>query len=383
MVTKVLQSCLFVGEQIMNQQNKAKVQYNSTRLLTLLMAFLITFAGIGFSGICVSTAYAEDAVRWQDVKNNSGTRVYFIGTNENGSGGSSLAGANEIMFKTQFPLTVLTPKDGDITPPQKYVDQNGNVNRRLRGWYLVPKANEYTEGQKLSELTYVKAGDPITLTADMKSTEGPILFYADWEVINYNFGSEDDRALGGLREDVVHTESIRTDLYDIEGTIYNLLHAYRGASSTDFQDNGSGALFVDSTARGAVDPKNRKQITNDAGELVNLNSWTGKGGAASQGIWGYVEGSGIFDESTPGVTFVGSANNGPMFWKDENPNSKYNGYFVYNSEESAAVYNKEDERFYVYNEPQYINHRENLQQHSFLLTLLRTIRLSTMHMRVM
>ena len=383
------------------------------KFLAVLIAVALVIP-LAFSGLTQTRAYADEGggadgnsegvINHSDLpRSNTGglTRIWFDTSdgytkdeprktgNPNFSGVKGYGGRFiEIPESGEVQLRMPTMEDSDIGQPINYKDQNGEPNYELKGWILIPNIEDYKDEngdfQKLENYQYVKPGEVATLSKDSINSKGEILFYADWGPRSYDYGSADDTALGGIKEDIVATDAIKTKLYDINAHIAHVLFA-RYKQNGNWQVNETGPIFLETNPNIGEESKiiwpDGKgdyiiEYTDANGETHKTwaGSWTGWEGAAAEGLFDTVGMAQLFDANTLGVTYVGDANNGPMYYigaDDHTFNTpsgvkSLKGYYVYDSTKTAAVYNQSEERFYVYNEPQHMNTKDDGSGTGFL-----------------
>ena len=351
------------------------------KALALLLAFLIVFTGINFGGMTIggpAKAYAAGAIPWSDLSTNSGdgTKIVWDGQIDAGNTTTGAGKPTRYADISGSGITVIMPEmGGEVGQPERYLDADGKCNMELKGWLLVPNESKYKNGDgtyhslRPEDIRYYEPGEEVTIDESFIDSSGEVRFLADWRPTSYDFGSSDhvgDGApLGGLRDDIVKTDSIRINLYDVNGSIYNVLHSWMGRQQ-NFNDAESGPLFIDENIEGAVHGKTpTRPVTNYIvsgadGYKAVVNAWNaGRIGehkeGASQGLWDHVDFTQIFNDNTLGVTHVGNASNGQMYWIGTKADGDYEGYYLFDSRKSAAAYNQSEQRFYIYNRPQPIN----------------------------
>ena len=283
----------------MKQKNETKGKNIGARLLALLMAFLIVITGINFGGTGfagVAKAYAEDAISWSDLDTEGGsgkTQIEFV---SGGKLGNMLEGATRIdryinTSDIQNGVDIILPGADEVGQPNRYKDNDGNKNYYLAGWALVPHKNEYLNSDEtyhsLETIKYFKPGETVHLDDTFLNATGTVMFHPDWQPISYNYGSDGDTALGGLRDDVYDGKAIRTDLYDYNSLLVNLLNSHIGPAG-NWNDNHTGLLFIDgeySKSPTIQRPNGTWEIETESGYTALVNRWTGSNGGAAQGLW--------------------------------------------------------------------------------------------------
>lgn len=264
--------------------------------------------------------------------------VHFDGTN---GGLSSLSRAGTISKTYLVNWNIVLPET--INRPLRH-------NYILRGWYWINGCNYEGSNTGLTpEQCYYNPGSIFTVTDHA-------VFYADWKAANYNFGQPN--------EHVVNTVStkdfITTHLFDYS-SIFNMYSSQFAFSKID-------ATSHDETWTALDDGQYLPGGTTEATGMI-LRNWDSKGNTVlsyptnshTAGYEHFTYQKGIIQELmnyTPsprelffntnnntnplGVTYIGTADH--LFQYNEE-----NGYYYYNSADNAASYNRDDERFYVYN----------------------------------
>ena len=346
----------------MNSRTSTKTRKRGILAILVLALGLMVGGGVFAAQMLGNSqyAFADDAPSWNTLPTQwiDGQRITF---DPRMDWQNVTAGASEKMVRYESVWTAFTitlPTAEEVGQPQNYKDANGNPNYKLAGWAVAGKSDDGTAKQ----VRYFAPGEEVSIDYTFLNDNDEVVFLADWQPISYDFGSGSDTQLGGLKDNMVETDAIKTTLYDISASVYNQQHLRY--TSDAWSDNHSGPVFIDhESALGPIGegfgaiarPNDNWAFETSPGYTASVNRWTGKRGGAAQGLWDEVNAKQMFDAATPGVNYVGSANNGSLFYKETDTSNKYYGYYVYNSDEHAASYNQSEDRFYVYNKPQIIN----------------------------
>lgn len=197
---------------------------------------------------------------------------------------------------------------------------------KLAGWYDITN-NRYYDSSYLGK--------------EVITTENAI-FYADWISNNYNNGTLQEGKIESADTEGLVNISIfdYNELFNISSCDYN-------NPAWIMKDIQNGFVFVNGNSRlNGTLAKPHGALTEEI-----VSNWTGTDGNPYQGILEKHDTllNKLFDESenTPGVHYLGKAD-GLFYINDE-------GYYEYDSAKHMASYNKENQRFTVYDSPQNIN----------------------------
>lgn len=255
--------------------------------------------------------------------------VWLDGTN---GGISSLLGwANTRVTVVEGSFTLPTYEQWKNNWPEYWSE--GKYDYTVRGWY------------NITDKTYHAPGERVTIS---KNT----VFYADWVAKTYDIGKFDAHVV-----DTVSTNSfVTTRLFDYS-SIFNMpTSSYQGNVNGNshsetwsiIQNGGNGLVLRDWDEAGDT-------------KLTRPTNYSGKNTFAetvTTGLWDdnpspydlFFNPDNSFDPDDKtgymGVEYLGTADH--LFQYDTNPNSKYHGYFYYDSSQNAASYNQSAGRFYVY-----------------------------------
>ncbi len=278
-------------------------------------------------------------------------------------------------------LTIHLPSDNNLDSTFTVVDADADddlpevtaalgkeraYDYKLMGWVNIATGEYYD----------VSGG---ATTADINLADQNV-FYADWIAASYDHGSSSD---SDLRNDMVSTKDFVTlHMFD-----YNdLFNMYSETVEQNVEDDGTiwegwtdsetlhgsilgndeitnSFLFVNNGTTGYSDQTGYQEMTGGMLSWPNYktegDTWTGTGRMPrdAKEEWGITSPSSppldiLFDTSASaiGVNYVGEGDY--LFWIDDD------GYYTYNSKESAATYNQTDGRFYVYNGKQEVEYTE-------------------------
>ncbi|MBQ9022100.1 MAG: hypothetical protein IJ113_08865, partial [Eggerthellaceae bacterium] len=333
--------------------------------IAVVLAIALALIG-GVFGFGTASGWADDAVSWRTLPTSgNGQRITF---DTRLDWQNVTAGAEDKIVRYQSvwqnPITITLPTAEDVKQPNNYKDAAGNPNYKLAGWALAGKS----EDGVAKEVHYYAPGEAVTLTPSLLSDNNyDVIFLADWQPQSYNFGSASHEAapLDGVKTDTIKSDAIKTKMYDISASVYNLQHVRY--TNQGWSDNHSGPVFIDHESAngpngsfGAIARPNGNWLLDTGdGYTASVNRWTGSGGAAAQGLWTGANAGQMFNEATPGVNYVGDANEGSLFYIQEtdkviSSGANLKGYYVYDSDDHAAAFNQNDHKFYVYNSPQSI-----------------------------
>lgn len=260
--------------------------------------------------------------------------VWFDGTD---GGLMSLGGAGNTS-KSVSNGKVTLPKDGEITPPQKY-------DYTLTGWYDIVDKKFY------------KPGDEVTIT---KNT----VFYAGWDAASYDVGQNNEHVVGKLNT----ADFITTHVFD-----YNTLFDMQAEKTTPTISGTSHSetwSLVESGTNLSVDGEAKKSLGFffldwDSGHNIsyqksdNIGNINNNKDSATTGIINKVNsatGDDLIDilfnpeRDVIGKNYVGTGNYLYQYMENGlgNYDGKHDGYYYYDSKLNAASYNQSDGRFYVY-----------------------------------
>ena len=285
------------------------------------------FAADSFSEYAVMALRAGPYYVWFDGTDGMGT-----GSDMQGRRRSLINGATNTM-QTVYTNSVTLPTQASNSNNTKYV---------LNGWYDINTGN------------YYKPGDTAPISQNT-------VFYAEWILADYDLGPS--ATVVSNQPDI--SSFVRTDVFD-----YNeIFNAYHGAVLRSNQSYISNYAHSETWADSQnTSDGNDFLFTNwyyqNFGETYlgfpsNLksgrNRYAGAGDITS-GIVGSTDDQLINDlfgqSDSPGKVYLGQ---GDMLYQyDNNTSSRYYGYYYYDSDKNAADYNRQDQRFYIYNGTQTI-----------------------------
>lgn len=197
---------------------------------------------------------------------------------------------------------------------------------KLAGWYDITN-NRYYDSSYLGK--------------EVTTTENAI-FYADWISNNYNNGTLQE----GKIESADTEGFVNISIFDYN-ELFNISSCDYNNPAWIMKDIQNGFVFVNGNSR------LNGTLSKPHGTLTEgiVSNWTGTEGEPYQGILEKHDTllNQLFDESgnTPGVHYLGKAD-GLFYLNDE-------GYYEYDSAKHMASYNKENQRFTVYDSPQNID----------------------------
>ncbi len=214
-----------------------------------------------------------------------------------------------------------------------------NYGYALRGWYDITNS------------VYYRPGDVVTVN-------GNTVMYADWIPADLDIGKFNAYVCNTVSSNHI----ITTRVFEFN-SLFNVLSSaasvtvnasghsevwshvasgtvpYKNAESLDF-------VFVDNDSSGRLSMASNRNANNryDANIQVKPNIYTPELGEV---LFGTDNG---FDPETEtgilGKTYMGSGDH--LFQYMDDPNSKYYGYYYYDSDLHAASFNYSEQRFYVY-----------------------------------
>lgn len=234
--------------------------------------------------------------------------------------------------------------DGRVTLPD-----NNTVARpdakypySLKGWYDVVN-NIYYDRTMLGQTIETKSG---------------AIFYAEWESAHYDFGAPVTADGKTVIEKQIDTSSfITTHVFDYND-IFNVQSAVRLADgSWSLEESGNDTLnFVF---------KNWAYTVGQLGRLANENANNADHTTGTQGSIDHYNGQrtpGIINEELRDILFSPEDGIGKTYLGTGNMLYQYDtdtGYFYYHNIKNAASYNQTEQRFYVYNELEKVDHVSN------------------------
>lgn len=254
--------------------------------------------------------------------------VWLDGTN---GGLMSLGGSPNICYTVSAPSSIQLPSEWQS--PEKY-------GYRLQGWYDV------------SHGVYYKAGEYVTIT-------GNTVFYADWVAATYDIGTFNAQACDTVSTNHIITTRVFDFNYLFNVMSQNVTVNVNGSTShsESWSHVSSGTVpyknseaidfvFVDNDSGGKISMANNRNSNNKYESNVAI-----KPGILTPEIEEIVFGTdNSFNPDTGegiiGKTYLGTGDY--LFQYMNDPNSKYYGYYYYDSNLHAASYNQSQQRFYVY-----------------------------------
>ena len=294
------------------------------------------------SGNVTSTHYKNMTIDGYTVDNNNNvnlakSRIYIpVEYNNNGTATVTLPSDSQL---GGFSVSSADPAIHSIVQdPNKY-------QWVLHGWVNIA-TGEY----------YDVTGGPVSATV---SRDNLNVFYADWWPADYNYTIPE-----GQRADTVDTNSFvnikmwdynemfnlhTSDLWKVDGDTRKYVSRDSLESEEWYIKAGSYFQFVDNT-----DPENGWQYgtlgnTQDRGKYNQWSNYSNSGTLGILGEQGQVPSTGILESLFPetispgsGVNYLGQGNY--LFKYDEKTKT-----YSYDSAQNAAVYNQNEQRFYVSN----------------------------------
>ena len=256
--------------------------------------------------------------------------VWFDGTLGLGTGNSLVSGATNVSANTD--------SNGFITLP---TSAGNNSKYSLNGWYDINSKKWYAPGER------VQVSDNT-------------VFYADWIKRSYDLTQN-----GTLAAGQANTSSfVTTDVFD-----YNeLINTYHGAvlSNSSVTSYSHSETWRDTGGNSFLFMNWYNQNVHGYGSLGAANNLTNGRNAFVSGL-GVTKNiitsesdqilTDLFDtEDGLGKTYLGNGNN--LFLYDESGTTESRGfgtgYYYYDSDYNGADYNQSEQRFYVYNNRQFI-----------------------------
>ena len=256
------------------------------------------------------------------------TGIYIDGTN---GGIRFYEGASK--YEAESRVFTL-PDNNSVSKPRRY-------DYVLKGWYDVGNNKYYEPGA----------------TVDLSKNNERTVFYADWVPADYNIGKDINTVPTADTSSFVTTQLFDyNDLYNLgemakPAIRYNLngTETWRCVLKGQISALGTvanGLIVLDGRQPGntLLKPGNRP----DNGAYVNKESGPKPySGVITPNLYGNASPFFNDDGSTIGVNYVGTGEG--LFQYDNDENSQNYGYYYYDSKKNATAYNREDNRFYVYN----------------------------------
>lgn len=294
------------------------------------------------SGNVTSTHYKNMTIDGYTIDNNNDAnldkaRIYIpVAYNDDGTA--------EITLPSDAQLGSFSVSDADSVTHSITQDPD-KYQLVLHGWINIA-TGEY----------YDVTGGPVTATV---SQENLNVFYADWWAADYSYTIPESQ-----RADTVDTSSFVTikmwdynemfnlhgsDVWKVDGDQRRYIPRDSLESEEWYIKNGPYFQFVDNT-----DPANCWQYgtlgnTQDRGRYNQWSNYSYSGTLGILGDQGQVPNTGVLESLFPanvtpgsGVNYLGNGNY--LFSYDENTRT-----YSYDSSRNAAVYNQNDQRFYVSN----------------------------------
>lgn len=252
--------------------------------------------------------------------------------------------------------TITLPAENQLSTPQSIVagdpktytiPRETDYNYVLKGWYNIATGMYYN----------VSSG-PVTATIDMYDGNGnPIqnVFYADWEVADYDLGEERE----GTEYNAVSTKSfVTTKIFDYN-ELANLTSLYVTQNGTVLKETWTDKTTDSSTNLSSFLLYNPTHTVGTIGNAIDSNTWNQTNqNADTAGKWNITSPSNVllqkfFTENGTqlGVKYVGTGDY--LFHKIIDADG--NEYYEYDSSLNAASYNQKDSRFYVWDGIQYVS----------------------------
>lgn len=234
------------------------------------------------------------------------------------------------------------------------IEDNGGYLRELKGWYNI--ADDSTNAYK----SVVDGPEKVTISLDKNN-----VFYADWVAASYNNGTNrnDQITLGGVVETADTSGFVKTELFDynelVNITLQNLGANSGKTLSTEGEkweyDTGTSTILfgdwvldkdtlgtsrplsdakINFTNRAFADPLDRSRAETIVKKLFDFED-----DKVPMGITPLGTADGLFQYTDRGYEGEGQEN--------------YKGYY-YDSTCNAASFNKGEQAFYVYENPQKI-----------------------------
>lgn len=285
-----------------------------------------------------NTEYAyldEDAGAFRMTQSQSTAATYYFGYTTkyciwlDGTNGGLMTygGSPNLSYTFNGDSVVKLPEEWQT--PEKY-------RYKLQGWYDVINCKYYAPGSE------------ITVSENM-------VFYADWIAETYDIG-----VFNAQTSDTVSTsEFITTKIFDYN-FLFNVLSVKADVSVTasghterwthmqtgtaPYSNNPTlNYIFRDWDSNGKLSYPASTNTANTSGGVYSglLTDELTDILFATDNSFDPATGSGII-----GKTYLGTGDY--LFHLEENPESKYYGYYYYDSSLHAASYNKSEQRFYVY-----------------------------------
>ncbi len=267
----------------------------------------------------------------QLLKNSSDDSTYHPGME------SYYAGATD---------TCVTVTNGKVTLPET-AGETTKYGYTLNGWYDVYNNVYYGKDQLGTEIEVTKN----------------TVFYADWKATNYNLGSSSRTKV----EDKVDTSSfITNDVFDYN-ELFNLRSAENETTNAKTYVNENEHAEVWKLVESGDSTLNFSFLNWAYNDLTKYRTLGALSGIAdsdhnqskkeiTQGIISRKDDAilnALFTKSDDlGRYYLGEGDY--LYQYDSDSNSDYYGYYYYDSSKNGASYNQEKQRFYLYQDPEYI-----------------------------
>lgn len=220
---------------------------------------------------------------------------------------------------------------------------SGTYKWKLKGWYNIATGDYYS---------VVDGPIEAKLSSDKKN-----VFYADWEAASYDFGTESSNNLGNAL-DTKSYDFIKTELFDYNELVNITLNKVNSNFGKKLAYNTDGSEkweFPEGVNNNAAVAFGDWVLGDKSGNLgtsyANGNTNLEKEITNKTDVDKVVETLFDFEGADPmGITSLGRAD---CLYKEGTGTE--NGYYVYNSDENAASFNRRLGRFFVYPKTQLIN----------------------------